>query len=245
MKKLLLVLNTFLLLSTFASAQSLTITQSFQYIPNSSVLASYKNQFGSWEKADGFPYALFRVGLEGNAHEVIAAKQLLHLDLGELGTEVSVYKAMQNELLFLVPMAARTIYLTCGAECTQQLIWDGSVPLQRNTIYLGRVHYKPKAIVAKTTESAETVMRQFFKFRLNPVNAIVSVNVNGVWETWTSNNNVAYKMLNHGSYDYRVTAEGYEPQEGQITVSDESRELHIELQSTTAVADSTSVSPQN
>jgi hypothetical protein len=56
---------------------------------------------------------------------------------------------------------------------------------------------------------------------------------------------VAYKMLNHGSYDYRVTADGYEPQEGRITVSDESRELHIELQPTTVVVDSTSMSLQN
>ena len=58
MKKLLLLLNTLLFLTSIASAQSLTITQSFQAIPNSSVLAPYKNQFGSWEQADGFPYAL-------------------------------------------------------------------------------------------------------------------------------------------------------------------------------------------
>jgi hypothetical protein len=90
MKKLLLLLNTLLFITSIASAQSLTITQSFQAIPNSSVLASYKNQFGSWEQADGFPYALIRVGLEGNANDVITAKQLLHLDLGDLGMEVSV-----------------------------------------------------------------------------------------------------------------------------------------------------------
>ena len=238
MKKLLLVLNAFLFLSLFASAQSLTITQSFQDIPNSSVLASYKNQFGSWEKADGFPYALIRVGLEGNAHEVIAAKQLLHLDLGELGMEVSVYKAMQNELLFLVPIAARTIYLTCGAECTQQLIWDGSVPLQRNTIYLGRVHYQPKQIAVASAVTKKTVLRQFFKFRLTPANAVVSVEVNGVWETWNTQNSMAYKMLEHGSYAYRITAEGYESRQGIITVSDESREINIELLPTQFVAES-------
>lgn len=229
MKKRLLLVHSFLFLILFASAQSLTITQSFQSIPNSSVLASYKNQFGSWEQADGFPYALIRVGLEGNANDVITAKQLLHLDLGELGMEVSVYKAMQNELLFLVPVAAQKVTLTCGSGCVEQLIMDGTKPLERNTVYIGRVHYKPKEIVVASTVTTEIVMRQFFKFRLNPANAIVSVLVDGVWDTWTTNNNMAYKMLNHGLYAYKVTAEGYETQEGVITVSDESREITIEL----------------
>ncbi len=69
-----------------AGAQTLDVKQSFQPIPNSSVLASYKNQFGSWEQGDSFPYAVIRVALEGNANEVMAAKQLLHLDMGELCT---------------------------------------------------------------------------------------------------------------------------------------------------------------
>ena len=229
MKKFLLVVSSFLFFTLFASAQSLTITQSFQAIPNSSVLASYKNQFGSWEQADGFPYALIRVGLEGNANDVVSAKQLLHLDLGELGTEVSVYKAMQNELLFLVPIAAQKIDLSCGSECQQQRIMDLSAPLQRNTVYLGRVHYKPKEIIVASTVTTEAVMRQFFKFRLNPANAVVSVQVDGIWNTWTTQGNLAYKMLNHGSYAYKVSAEGYESEEGIITVSDESREINIDL----------------
>ena len=229
MKKLLLLLNTLLFLTSIASAQSLTITQSFQAIPNSSVLASYKNQFGSWEQADGFPYALIRVGLEGNANDVITAKQLLHLDLGDLGMEVSVYKAMQNELLFLVPVAAQKVNLTCGSDCAAQQIMDGTKPLERNTVYIGRVHYKPKEIVVATTAVTTTVMRQFFKFRLTPANAVVSVLVDGVWDTWTTNDNLAYKMLPHGSYTYKVSAEGYVPQEGEIVVSDESREINIEL----------------
>ena len=212
-----------------AGAQTLNVKQPFLAIPNSSVLASYKNQFGSWEQADGFPYALIRVGLEGNANDVVSAKQLLHLDLGELGTEVSVYKAMQNELLFLVPIAAQKIDLSCGSECQQQRIMDLSAPLQRNTVYLGRVHYKPKEIIVASTVTTEAVMRQFFKFRLNPANAVVSVQVDGIWNTWTTQDNLAYKMLNHGSYAYKVSAEGYESEEGIITVSDESREINIDL----------------
>ncbi len=241
MKKFILFVQSFLFLTLFASAQSLTITQSFEAIPNSSVLASYKNQFGSWEQSGGFPYALIRVGLEGNANDVIAAKQLLHLDLGELGTEVSVYKYVPNELLFLVPVAALHVDVTCGSECAQQTIFDGSSPLQRNTIYLGRLHYKPKPIVVASTVAKETVMRQFFKFRLNPANAIVSVEVNGLWETWNTQDNMAYKMLKHGSYAYRISAEGYESQQGVITVSDESREINIELQPIPTEAETTTM----
>ena len=117
-----------------AGAQTLNIKQPFQAIPNSSVLASYKNQFGSWEQGDSFPYAVIRVALEGNANEVMAAKQLLHLDMGELGTEISVYKGVQNELLFLVPIAAQKINMTCGADCAQQQIIASSAPLQKNTV---------------------------------------------------------------------------------------------------------------
>ena len=77
--------------------------------------------------------------------------------------------------------------------------------------------------------TTEAVMRQFFKFRLNPANAVVSVQVDGIWNTWTTQDNLAYKMLNHGSYAYKVSAEGYESEEGIITVSDESREINIDL----------------
>lgn len=63
MNKHIVCISILLLLSTlWSKAQHLEITQSFKYIPNSSVLASYKNQFGSWEKDDYFPYTVIRVG---------------------------------------------------------------------------------------------------------------------------------------------------------------------------------------
>ncbi|MBR5855351.1 MAG: hypothetical protein IKY87_06765 [Paludibacteraceae bacterium] len=211
-------------------AQSVTIKQSFQAIPNSSVLASYKNQFGSWEEGDAFPYAVIRIELEGNAHEVTAAKQLLHLDLGELGYEVSVYKGMQNELLFLVPVAAQQIYLTCGTGCVQQCIITTSKPLQKNTVYLGRVHYVPEKLqTTLATHTDQYIFRQFFRFNLTPADAIVSVEVDGVMEIWSTNNGVAYKMLNYGSYPYLIYAEGYQPQHGTIEVSDESKAMDVIL----------------
>ena len=212
-----------------AGAQTLNVKQPFQAIPNSSVLASYKNQFGSWEQGDSFPYAVIRVALEGNANEVMAAKQLLHLDLGELGTEISVYKGVQNELLFLVPIAAQKINMTCGADCAQQQIIASSAPLQKNTVYMGRVQYVPATIQKTTANTDQQILRQFFRFHLTPADAIVSVNVEGVEEVWTTKNGMAYKMLPHGSYSYSVSAEGYQTQYGSMQVSDESREMHVEL----------------
>lgn len=212
-----------------AGAQTLNVKQPFQAIPNSSVLASYKNQFGSWEQGDSFPYAVIRVALEGNANEVMAAKQLLHLDMGELGTEISVYKGVQNELLFLVPIAAQKIDMTCGADCAQQQIIASSAPLQKNTVYMGRVQYVPATIQKTTANTEQQILRQFFRFHLTPADAIVSVNVEGVEEVWTTKNGMAYKMLPHGSYSYSVSAEGYQTQYGSMQVSDESREMHVEL----------------
>ena len=122
MKKLLLVLNAFLFLSLFASAQSLTITQSFREIANSSVLASFKNQFGAWENNGAFPYALIRVQLEGNVHEVIAAKQTLMLDLGGKGEVMHVYREMENEIMFLIPHNVQQLNLLCGPNCERKNI---------------------------------------------------------------------------------------------------------------------------
>lgn len=214
----------------FLEGQNLTVTQTFQFIPNSSVLASYKNQFGSWAQGDKFPYAVIRIRLEGNAYEVIAAKQLLHLNIDENTTEIAVYKDMQNELLFLVPTTAKQIYLTCGTGCDQQLIIDSDNPLQTNSVYIGRVHYIPKAVEASTTTTTATIeMRQFFIFRLTPANAVVTVEEEGMNQVWNTQDGIAYKMLKHGDYAYSVSADGYYTQQGFIRVSDETRELTITL----------------
>ena len=110
-----------------ANAQSLTIVDAFQLVPNSSVLASYKNQFGAWERHgadDSFPYTLIRVRLRGNAREVISAKQTLYLNLYPQGVVESVYKDMENELLFSVPSSVQRIEMSCGADCLTQVIMD-------------------------------------------------------------------------------------------------------------------------
>lgn len=212
-------------------AQSLHVIQPLQAVPNSSVLASYKNQFGSWQQGDAFPYALIRIALEGNAYEVIAAKQLLHLAFNGQDTETASYKGMQNELLFLLPTSAKHIYLTCGTDCSQQPLFDTPTPLQANTVYVGRVHYQPKQDNHTNHANNQTTnLRQFFLFRLTPAHASVTVRIDGTNQPWQTQDGVAYQMLPHGSYQYAIMAEGYQTQHGIITVSDQSRELQVELE---------------
>ncbi|MBP3576083.1 MAG: hypothetical protein J6J55_06255 [Paludibacteraceae bacterium] len=69
-----------------ALAQSVTITREMQQVQMASVLAMYKNEFGSFEKpdmSDTFPFAVIRMHLEGNAHDVKAAKERLTLYMGQ------------------------------------------------------------------------------------------------------------------------------------------------------------------
>lgn len=226
MRSLYLVL--LLLLAPPLFAQSLTITQSFREIANSSVLASFKNQFGAWENNGAFPYALIRVQLEGNVHEVIAAKQTLMLDLGGKGEVMHVYREMENEIMFLVPQNVQKVDILCGVDGERKNILTISNALQANTVYMGKVHYIP-FVEENITIQSESQYRQFFVFRVNPADAQVHVMVNGIEEIWENKDGIAYKMLYFGAYPYSISADGYYSQEGIINVSDQYRTLEVTL----------------
>lgn len=226
MRSLYLVL--LLLLAPPLFAQSLTITQSFREIANSSVLASFKNQFGAWENNGAFPYALIRVQLEGNVHEVIAAKQTLMLDLGGKGEVMHVYREMENEIMFLVPQNVQKVDILCGVDGERKNILTISNALQANTVYMGKVHYIP-FVEKNITIQSESQYRQFFVFRVNPADAQVHVMVNGIEEIWENKDGIAYKMLYFGTYPYSISADGYYSQEGIINVSDQYRTLEVTL----------------
>lgn len=223
-----LYLALLLLLAPPLFAQSLTITQSFREIANSSVLASFKNQFGAWENNGAFPYALIRVQLEGNVHEVIAAKQTLMLDLGGKGEVMHVYREMENEIMFLVPQNVQKVDILCGVDGERKNILTISNALQANTVYMGKVHYIP-FVEKNITIQSESQYRQFFVFRLNPADAQVHVMVNGIEEIWENKDGIAYKMLYFGAYPYSISADGYYSQEGIINVSDQYRTLEVTL----------------
>ena len=81
--RLIAILLSFLPLGIFA--QSVTITQSFAEITNTTVLESFGDQFRKWEKPDlddTFPYVVIRVGLDGSQHDITMAKQMLGLYMG-------------------------------------------------------------------------------------------------------------------------------------------------------------------
>lgn len=226
MRSLYLVLLISLALPLFA--QSLTITQSFREIANSSVLASFKNQFGAWENNGAFPYALIRVQLEGNVHEVIAAKQTLMLDLGGKGEVMHVYREMENEIMFLIPQNVQKVDILYGVDGERKNILTISNALQANTVYMGKVHYIP-FVEKNITIQSESQYRQFFVFRVNPADAQVHVMVNGIEEIWENKDGIAYKMLYFGAYPYSISADGYYSQEGIINVSDQYRTLEVTL----------------
>ncbi len=212
-------------------AQSLKITRTFAAIPNSSVSALYKNEFGKWEKPlldDTFPYALIRVGLEGNEREVTAAKQKLGLYLGRLHMPLEKLTDKPNELLFLIPAGAGHVEIQCGDGCTNQTIID--LPrLQSNMVYYGKVHYTPMEdpVLVTTTQAPK---RQFFKFRVTPANAVVTIVENGAQEILPMREGgIASKMLNYGTYSYSIAADKYHTKEGSFTVSATQTEMTVDL----------------
>ena len=203
-------------LSTFA--QTLTVTKEFTLVPNSSVLAMYKNQFGKWEKPDmddTFPYAVIRMRLEGNAREVTMAKQRLTLYLGTQTAVVDRYAQNSNELLFLVPARRPTIYIDCGDGCDKVLLMENQ-QLQSNRVYDGVVHFVPE-------EELPTILNQGpvlhpFKLRVTPANAQVIVVSSGIKQEWILENGEANLNIMAGQYRYTVSAPEYITQEGTLIV---------------------------
>lgn len=143
-RKILLFLFALVLTSPLF-AQTLTVTKDFAAVPNSSVMAMYKNQFGKWEKPDlddTFPYAVIRIALEGNAREVREAKKKLGLYLGTQRMVMDMNVDEDNVMLFLVPSGAGHIELLCGDGCARQVIID-KARLESDMVYSGTVYFVP------------------------------------------------------------------------------------------------------
>ena len=121
-----------------ALAQSVTIVKEMQKNPYANVLVMYKNDFGSFEKPDmsiTFPYALIRMQLEGNAHEVKAAKERLTLDMGRLtGVEARV-TTYSNQILFLLRAPRHPMIYIDGGDGCDQVLLSNMQQLQPNCLY--------------------------------------------------------------------------------------------------------------
>ena len=125
-------------------AQSLEIVEEFKENKMSTVLTTYKNEFGHREKQhvmdNKFPFAVLEVYLEGDEQAVKAAKSKLSLDLGSHFTVEGVCKTYTNRIVFLISSSVRNVYMTCGDGCKEQVIFSGQT-LEQNRIYYGRVKY--------------------------------------------------------------------------------------------------------
>lgn len=213
------------------AAQSLTITKDFAQVPMASVLAMYKNQFGKWEKPDldiTFPYAVVRMHLEGSGREVTMAKQTLTLYMGTQTAVLDRYTENSNEILFLIPARRPTVYVDCGDGCDRVLLVENQ-QLQSNCVYDCTVRFVPEEeYVAPTTTQAPK--RQFFKFRVTPANAVVTIVENGAQEILPMREGgIASKMLNYGTYSYSIAADKYHTKEGSFTVSATQTEMTVDL----------------
>lgn len=162
MEKIRILLISVLLwaIGTATMAQTLEVKQPFRLIPNSSVTAMYKNQFGRWEKPlldDTFPYAVIRVILEGNEKEVVSAMQKIGLYMGTQRMVLDKSTDIENEILFLIPAGAGHVEILCGNGCEKQTIID--LPrLNSNQVYAGKVHYIPAEEEPQTTETVDMDM---------------------------------------------------------------------------------------
>lgn len=192
-------------LSTFA--QTLTVTKEFTLVPNSSVLAMYKNQFGKWEKPDlddTFPYAVIRMRLEGNAREVTMAKQRLTLYLGTQTAVVDRYAQNSNELLFLVPARRPTIYIDCGDGCDKVLLMENQ-QLQSNRVYDGVVHFVPEEIDKENVDREELkkeLLAELSTYLSEKKEKDSSNNENEVQFSNEPQNHITQNINQHNGHDY-------------------------------------------
>lgn len=213
-------------------AQSVTIVEEMKLVPHASVMAMYKNEFGSFETpltSPSFRYAVIRMHLEGNAQAVRTAKERMTLYMGQqMGVESRV-TTYSNQILFLVRAPRHPmIYIDCGDGCERVLL-SNMQQLEPNCLYDCRVSFVPEEEnVPQTTTQAPK--RQFFKFRVTPDNAVVTIIENGAQEILPMREGgIASKMLNYGTYTYSIAADKYHTKEGSFTVSATQTEMTVDL----------------
>ena len=230
MKRNLIVLLALLIFVTYVPicAQSITLTKEFQTMPNVKALDVYRNQFGKWEVKDpseNFPYAVIRVGLDGTPQEVKEAKERLSFQLGRVTSVETVFKDARNELLFLVPVRARNIQMSCDGACLPQMMFDSLVVLQPNTVFYGRVHFA----ITDEMRDPNTLKDYPFYLTVEPIDAKVEIRSGFMTDEWKLENGTAQQLLLEGIYYYTITAEDYKTAEGSFVVDSQHKDTTIAL----------------
>ena len=218
-----------------ALAQSVTIIRDMKEVPIASVLAMYKNEFGSFEKpalSDPFPFALIRMHLEGNAHDVRAAKERLTLYMGQqTGVEARV-TTYSNQILFLVPARRPMIFIDCGDGC-EQVMLSNMQKLKSNCLYDCTVRFRTERSVDATVDTVfvnEGPKIHELRLQVEPADAKVEiVMLNGIKQECSVVDGVAELKLEEGEYRYTISAEHYYPQEGVLSVPTTSTDVVLSL----------------
>ena len=100
----------------------------------------------------------------------------------------------------------------------------GSIPSLVSKCTYELVIHVPGATVVP-----QSIKRQFFKMYVSPEDAVVEVEVDGMWQLWTTEGGVASDVINYGSYRYRVSAPDHHTQEGIFTLDANHSDISVEL----------------
>lgn len=218
-------------------AQSVTIIREMKEVPMASVLAMYKNEFGSFEKlalSDTFPFALIRMHLEGNAHDVRAAKERLTLYMGQqTGIEARV-TTYSNQILFLVPARRPMIFIDCGDGC-EQVMLSNMQKLKSNCLYDCTVRFRTERSADATVDTVfvnEGPKIHELRLQVEPADAKVDVIAHGERKDWILTDGIADLQLTEGEYRYTISAENYHTAQGVIQVPTEEKIVYIPLRPT-------------
>ena len=202
-----------------------------------SVLAMYKNEFGSFEKpdmSDTFPFAVIRMHLEGNAHDVKAAKERLTLYMGQqTGVEARV-TTYSNQILFLVRSRRPMIFIDCGDGCEQVLL-SNMQKLKSNCLYDCTVRFRTERSIDATIDTVfvnEGPKIHELRLQVEPADAKVEVIAHGEEKKWVLTDGIADLQLTEGEYRYTISAENYHTAQGIIQVPTKEKFIYIPLRPT-------------
>ena len=179
-----------------ALTQSVTITREMKEVQMASVLAMYKNEFGNFEKpdmSDTFPFAVIRMHLEGNAHDVKAAKERLTLYMGQqTGVEARV-TTYSNQILFLVRSRRPMIFIDCGDGCEQVLL-SNMQKLKSNCLYDCTVRFRTERSIDATIDTVfvnDGPKIHELRLQVEPADAKVEVIAHGEEKKWVLTDGIA------------------------------------------------------
>ena len=217
------------------AAQSVRITQELTLHPFATVLPMYKNEFGSFEKPAldiTFPYSVIRMNLEGNAHDVRAAKERLTLFMGQMTGVEARCTTYSNQILFLVPARRPSILIDCGDGCDRVLLIERQ-KLEPNRVYDCTVHFIPERegnVITDTVFVNQGPKYHALNLHVEPADAKVEiVMLNGIKQECSVVDGVAELKLEEGEYRYTISAEHYYPQEGVLSVPTTSTDVVLSL----------------